>query len=80
MHCGRSHDTRGVKEVEATAQTKHRITESYTIQPLFSAECGLLVPMLAVLQESKGESGPHVKQTIFKPKKLHFQLTKPDEL
>ena len=35
IQSGRSLDTRGLKKVEATAQPKHAMTHSYTIQPVF---------------------------------------------
>lgn len=80
MHCGRSLDTCGVKRGEAAAQSKHSTNHSYTVQQIISADSRLLSPMLVVLQESTGESGPRVKQTMFKPDNLHIQVTKYGEL
>ena len=80
MHSRRSLNTRGIKKVEAAAQSKYSMTHSYTIQPVISADGRLLSPMPIILQEPTGEFGPRVRQTMFTPDNLYIQATKSGKL
>ena len=43
---------------------------------MISADGRLLSPMLIVLQESTGDFGPRVRQTMLNPDNLYTQATK----
>ena len=47
---------------------------------MISADGRLLSPMLIVLQESTGDFGPRVRQTMLNPDNLCIQATKSGEL
>lgn len=80
IHSGRTLNPRGDKNVESIVQSVHSTTHSYTIQPTVSAEGELLSPFLLVLQESKGEFGPAVKQNLFKAENVYVMASKSGKL
>lgn len=69
-------ETKGVKTVEALAQSVNATTHSYTVQPTVSADGELLSPLLICLQEKDGVFGPIVSQNLFRPDNMYILASK----
>jgi len=80
FHAGRTLNNQGEKTILAEAQSLNSLTHSYTIQPIISADGRLLPTLLVVLQETNGEFGIRVKETMFKSTNLHVLCSKSGKL
>lgn len=77
IHSGCTLCYKGVKKVENIVQSVHSTTHgiSYTIQPTISTEGKLMSPLYIVLKESKGQFGPRVVQTLFRPRNIYLEAS-----
>jgi len=80
IYSGRTLANVGQKVVFGEAQAINSLTNSYTIQPIVSADGRLLPVLLVCLQEKTGEFGPIVKNTMFKSNNLYITCSKSGKL
>jgi hypothetical protein len=80
IQSGRTLDYRGIRHVEAVAQSITATTHSYTIQPTISKNGKLLSPLFIVLQEPTGSFGPRVMQTLFTAPNIYVRSSKSGKL
>lgn len=71
----RTLETRGSKIVEATVQSVHATTHSYTIMPMVSMSGRLVSPLLVVLPEKGGRVSDDVWDEMLKPSNLLITMT-----
>lgn len=75
IHSGRTLATEGERQIQCLVESVSSTTHSYTIQPLISANGKLLSPLFIVLKESKGQFGPVVESTLFKPSNVYVMAS-----
>lgn len=76
MHSGRSLAFKGQQHVFEAAQSVNALTHLYTIMPTISMNGELQPPLYIVLQETKGEFGPRVKETMYKASNILVDATR----
>ena len=73
IHSGRTLCYKGIKNIENIVQSVSSTTHSYTIQPTILAEGQLMSLLFIVLEEARGQFGPKVMKTLFKPENIYVE-------
>ncbi|CAF2909990.1 unnamed protein product [Rotaria sp. Silwood2] len=66
----------GERTTEVAVRKKHKITHSYTVQPITSADGRLLDKFLLILQEKENQFGKRVQTDLYVPSNVVVQASK----